>query len=221
MANGYKKIAGGARPGRLAVTTLSLWQGSDHLLQIERDGYAENYRRFHFADIEIFTVRMDNRRRNIAIAFGIVVAAMVLLAVLLNSGGGSIFFLCCAGFFMIPFIYNLVRGPTCVVHVTTAVQREELQSVRRLKGALKLLQAIREHAAQSQGVLAPDMVRVKFELENAPVGFTPPPPPTVTEAAPIPFSMETAAPVQPTEPAPAEPASTPTPPAAEPPPPSQ
>jgi hypothetical protein len=221
MANGYKKLAGGARPGRLAVTTMSLWQGPDHLLQIERDGYAENYRRFYFADIEIFTVRLDNRRRNIAIIFGIVVAAMVLLAVLLNAGGGSIFFLCCAGFFMIPFIYNLVRGPTCVVHVTTAVQREELQSVRRLKGALRLLQAIRDHAAQTQGVLAPDMVRVKFELENAPVGYVPPPPPTVSESAPIPFSMETAPAVQPTESAPAEPASTPTPPAAEPPPSSQ
>jgi hypothetical protein len=129
-----------------------------------------------------------------------------------------------------------------VVHVTTAVQREELQSVRRLKGALKLLQAIRDNAAQTQGVLAPDMARVKFELENAPVGFTPPPQPTVSESAPIPFSMESAASAaQTTATAPAaiggvgpeppkggttygvgtEPASAPTPPAAEPPPPSQ
>jgi hypothetical protein len=217
MANGYKKIAGGARPGRLAVTTMSLWQGPDHLLQIERDGYAENYRRFHYADIEIFTIRLDNRRRNIAIVFGIIVGAMVLLAILLNTGGGSIFFLCCAGFFMIPFIYNLVRGPTCIVHVTTAVQREELQSVRRVKQALRLMQVVRDQAAQTQGVLAPDMVRVKFELQNAPLGFTPPPPPAISESQPIPFSLETAAPVPPTEAAPAAPASTQ--PALEPPPP--
>jgi len=124
---------------------------------------------------------------------------MVLLAVFMNAGGGSIFFLCCAGFFMIPFIYNLVRGPTCVTHVTTAVQREELRSVRRLKGALKLLQAIRDAAAQTQGALAPDMVRVKFELQNAPPGFRPPPPPTISESQPIAFSMENAAPVQATE----------------------
>jgi hypothetical protein len=192
------------------------------LLQIERDGYAENYRRFHYADIEIFTVRLDNRRRNIAIVFGIVVAAMVALAVFLNSGGGSIFFLCCAGFFMIPFIYNLVRGPTCIVHVTTAVQREELQSVRRVKQALRLMQVIRDHAAQTQGVLAPDMVRVKFELQNAPVGFTPPPSPAISESQPIPFSVETAASVPPTEAASATPGPTqaaPTEPAAEPPPP--
>ena len=205
MANDYKKVSSSALSGRVASTTMSLWQAADHLLQVERDHYSESYRRFYFSDIEIFTVRLDNRRRNIAIIFGIIVAMMVLSALLLNSGGGSIFFLCSAGFFMIPFVYNLVRGPTCVVHVTTAVQREELQSVRRLKGALKLLQVIRDAAAQTQGVMAPDMVRVKFELENAPPGFTPPPPPTISERAPIALSMENAAPVQSTETARAEP----------------
>jgi len=125
MANGYKKIAGGAKAGRLAVTTMSLWQGADHLLQIERDGYSENYKRFYFSDIEIFTVRLDNRRRSIAIAFGALVALFVVISLWANIG----FFFGVAGFFMIPFIYNLVRGPTCVVHVATAVQREQLQSV--------------------------------------------------------------------------------------------
>src|SRR3954469_18983648 len=193
MVNGYRKVSSSAVSGRLASSAMSLWQGADHLLQIERDHYAESYRRFYFADIEIFTIRLDNRRRNIAIVFGIVVAAMVFLAVVLNTGGASIFFLCCAGFFMIPFIYNLVRGPTCIVHVTTAVQREELQSVRRVKQALRLMQVIRDQAAQTQGVLAPDMVRVKFELQNAPVGFTPPPAPTISESQPIQFSPETPA----------------------------
>ena len=37
MANGYKKIGGGGRSGRLAVTQDSLWWGADHLLVVERD----------------------------------------------------------------------------------------------------------------------------------------------------------------------------------------
>ena len=163
------------------MARLSLWRGPDHLLQIERDHYTETYRRFYFNDIEILAVRLDNRRRNIAITFGIIVGAFLGLALYLN-GGASGFFFGVAGFFMIPFIYNLVRGPTCVTHVTTAVQREELESVRRVKGAMRLLNIIREGAAQTQGVLAPDMVRVKFELQKAP----PPLPGVPPAAAPMP-----------------------------------
>ena len=173
MANGYKKIAGGARPGRLAVSTMSLWRGPDHLLQIERDGYAENYRRFFYSDIEVFTVRLDNRRRTIAVTFGILIGLCLLFG--FASTAAQIFFFVLAGIFLMPFIYNMVRGPSCVVYVSTAVQREELQSVRRLKGAMRLLEVIREGAAPTQGVLAPDMVRVNFELKNAPAAGAPPP----------------------------------------------
>src|SRR6188474_1572175 len=77
MANGYKKIARGGRPGRVAITQLSLWLGPDHLLQIEGDGYSERYRRFYFADIETFTIRRDNRQRNYTIFLGILLALFV------------------------------------------------------------------------------------------------------------------------------------------------
>jgi hypothetical protein len=168
MANGYKKISSSAFSSRVSTTTLSLWHAADHLLQVERDHYMEKYRRFYFSDIEVFTVRLDNRRRNIAITFGILVAAALAMALYFNGGFASGFFFSVAGFFMIPFIYNLVRGPTCAVHIATAVQREELGSVRRVKGAMRLLRIIADGAARTQGELAPDMVRVKFELQKAP-----------------------------------------------------
>src|ERR1041385_7334370 len=138
MANGYTKIAGGMQSGRLSSTASqsSLWQGPDHLLQAERDGYTESYRRFYFADIEIVTVRLDNRRRNIAIIFGAIVGIFAIIAVM-NSGIATGVFFGIAGLFLIPFVYNLVRGPSCVVHIATAVQREELKSVRRVKGAMR------------------------------------------------------------------------------------
>ena len=44
MANGYKKIASTAASGRLATTTMSLWQGEDHLLQVERVAVGESRR---------------------------------------------------------------------------------------------------------------------------------------------------------------------------------
>lgn len=198
MANGYKKISGGAKAGRLAVTTMSLWQGPDHLLQIERDGYGENYRRFFYADIEIFTVRLDNRRRNIAFILGGLAAVMLAIAFIgfagSSSGGGAVF-LTFAGIFLMPFIYNMVRGPTCVAHIATAVQREQLRSVGRLKQAMRLLQVIRDGANQAQGTLAPDMVRVKFELQNAPPPLRPPS--FAEQESPIVFNPVAQAPAEP------------------------
>jgi hypothetical protein len=212
MGGDYKKIASGARPGRMSGSRLSLWRGPDHLLQIERDHYTEAYRRFYYADIEIFTVRLDNRRRNIAIVSGIIVGALLLWGLYLGAGvgGGVVFGF--AGFFLIPFVYNLVRGPSCVVHVTTAVHREELQSVRRVKGALKLMQVIRDGAAQSQGVLDPDTVRLQFQMQNASGSPLPPPVPTPAVNLPPPPISMAEAPAAPVVGPPKAPASAPLPP---------
>lgn len=174
MGNGYKKIASNATSGRLATSTMSLWQGADHLLQVERDGYDEVYRRFYFSDIEMFSMRIDRRQWTITFGFGVIVGLFVFFAILAGGVAGGVF-LGIAGFFLIPMIYNWLRGPTCVVHLTTAVQREEISSVRRVKGALRLLQVVREATAQAQGAMAPDLVRVKFELQNVPKVPAPPP----------------------------------------------
>jgi hypothetical protein len=204
MANGYKKISSSALSSRVSTTMMSLWRGEDHLLQVERDHFHEKYRRFYFNDIEIFTVRLDNRRRNIAIIFGILVGIFIALALYSTAGFAVGFFFSIAGIFMIPFIYNLVRGPTCVVHVATAVQREELASVRRVKAAMRLLQIIRDGAAQTQGILAPDMVRVKYELQKSPPPMPGAPPTAGVEpdAAPIEAAIPQETP--PPEPPPAQ-----------------
>ena len=186
MANGYKKIASTAASGRLATTTMSLWQGGDHLLQVERDGYNEVYRRFYFADIEIFSVRIDKRQWTITFVFGALVGLFIFFAILATGIARGVF-LGIGGFFVIPMIYNWMRGPTCVVHLTTAVQREEIASVRRVKGALRLLEVVRQASAAAQGAMAPDLVRVKFELQNAPKFVAPPPLPQAIVPPPPPL----------------------------------
>jgi hypothetical protein len=186
MANGYKKIASTAASMRLSasVSSMSLWQGADHLLQVERDHYHEAYRRFYFADIEIFSVRIDKRQWTITFVFGALVGLFVFFAILATGVGRGIL-LGIAGVFVLPMIYNWLRGPTCVVHLTTAVQREEIASVRRVKGAMRLLQVVQEATAAAQGVMAPDLVRVKFEVQNATRAAAPPPlPPNMAPPPP-------------------------------------
>ena len=177
MANGYKKIASTQMSGRLATTSASLWQAADHFLQIEKDHYTETYRRFYFANIESFTVRVTKRQWTLSFVFGSLVGICAFIS-LLNTGFARGFFLSGAGLFMIPLLVNWWRGETCVVHLGTAVQREELQSVRRVKKAERLLGALREVISQTQGTMAGDLVRVKFELQNAPPGAPPPPLPS-------------------------------------------
>ena len=36
----------------VATSRASLWLAKDHLLQIDTSGYTENYKRFHFRDIQ-------------------------------------------------------------------------------------------------------------------------------------------------------------------------
>jgi hypothetical protein len=189
MANGYKKIASTQMSGRLATTSASLWQAADHLLQIEKDHYTETYRRFYFADIESFTVRVTKRQWTLSFIFGSLVGICLFIS-LLNAGFVRGFFLSGAGLFMIPLVINWARGPACIVHLGTAVQREELPSVRRVKKAEKLLAALREITAQTQGVMAADLVRVKFELQNTPAGAAPPPLPGIVHPPATPPPLE-------------------------------
>jgi hypothetical protein len=180
MANGYTKIAAGGQSGRLSATRVSLWRAADHLLLIDRDYYTEKYKRFYFADLETFSIRKDNRQRTYAFLAGSTVFILLVIA-FITSGVARGIFLGTAGFFLIPFIYNWAKGPTCVVHITTAVQREEIPSLRRVRKAEKVLAQVMEGVAASQGILTAEAARAQFEIQRTvapPIvpTFVPPPP---------------------------------------------
>jgi hypothetical protein len=174
MANDYTKLAGGAGSGRLATSQFSLWLGPDHLLQIEKQGHTEKYHRFYFKDIESVTIRRTNRQRNYGLFFGILLA--LFLWMLIMVGGGARFVT--GGFmvlFAIPFIVNLVKGPTCVTHLTTAVQSREIHSLRRVRGAERALDEILNGSHAAQGLLSAEETRLRFQLSMAPPPLSPPP----------------------------------------------
>jgi hypothetical protein len=180
MANGYKKVGGGARPGRLAITQISLWQGSDHLLQVEKDGYSERYRRFYFADIESFIIRRDNRQRNYTIALIILQAFFLFFIVIGGSSGMRVALSIPFAMLLTALIVNIAKGPSCVTHVTTAVQRQEIQSLRRVRAAERAANEILNGSQATQGLLSPEETRMRFELRSAPpIPGPPPAPPNV------------------------------------------
>src|ERR1051325_12047208 len=129
----YRRIGSG---GFSAFDYVRLYQGPDHLLEVHSAGYAESYRRFFFTDIQSFAIEKTiwGRMGTIVLSF---VGGFFLLVVLVSGGGvlaGGII----GGFFGLFLILNTLLGPTCAMYVQTAVQRQRLRAVMRVRTARRL-----------------------------------------------------------------------------------
>lgn len=143
------------RSGFQAVSSSrsSLWLGQDHLLCVETNGYTENYKRFYFRDIQSISL---HRTKAYAIANSILIPVTLLFAVLglaVDDNVGRIVLWCIAVLPLIPLIVNLVRGPSCLCRIRTAVQEEEIPALANVRKALAVLQRIRPLIEEAQGVL--------------------------------------------------------------------
>jgi len=147
------------------VSRSSLWLGKDHLLCVDSSGYTETYKRFHFRDIQAVTFMATKRRAIWNWVLGPVSAIflVLLLASLPYTGStgprsnlGEIVFFAFLGFvFAVPLLINNLLGPSCICHLRTAVQIEELSSLNRLRRARNLLNRIRPLIVAAQGELSP------------------------------------------------------------------
>jgi hypothetical protein len=150
---GYQKLPG-VKKGFL-IGKFSLWQGGDHLLYIFSRFGAEDYKRFYFNDIQAIITRKTviGRIQNIIMGSFIL---MFLLPVFFFDGGWSVFYGVICGLTFIFLLINFFKGPTCETKLLTAVQAERLQSLNRLKTACRVMDRLRPHIQQVQGVLKPE-----------------------------------------------------------------
>ena len=159
----YRRLPGrGAGGGfRAWGVRCTLWLGPDHLLSVERTNFTEDYRRYYFKDIKAIIVRRTRR-------WGAVTAVLLTLLLLL-VGGFSIAAMKAPPFDrMLPVIFagilsmpllvallvHLVRGPTCICHLRTPVQQEQLPSLNRLWKARRTLARIQAAIDAIQGPLS-------------------------------------------------------------------
>lgn len=157
----YRRLPGrGLRQiGRipLARTSSRLYLGPDHLLSIDSSGYAEQYRRFYYADIQAILIRKTDLGRT----WNFVWSVLALVSGLLALGVGfaaAIVFASVSAASVLSLLINLARGPTCQAHLRTAVHLEEMPSVNRLPIARKVLAAVKPRIEEAQGVLAPEVL---------------------------------------------------------------
>jgi hypothetical protein len=147
----YQRLPGvGAR----GFHRIRLWQGPDHLLFVASSALGERYKRFYFADIQAIVIRKTAGWLGWAIFLLAIMAFCGLAAVGISDRTGSIAMFSVTGVLLIILAVHALLGPTCRCIIRTAVQTEELPSLKRVRNADKVLARIRPlfESAQRQEV---------------------------------------------------------------------
>lgn len=177
MAREYLKLTPPRRTAGFAIVTVTrsnLWLGSDHLLCVESEGFNESYRRFYFRDIQAITLRKTQRALVTGLVTGLLAGLFAVLMVSVSDVAGKWLLAILATLCGIPFLLNLLYGPTCECELRTAVQTEKVPSMSRVRRARRVLHRIRPLIAEAQGQLSPEDIASRFRDRLAAPGTEPP-----------------------------------------------
>jgi len=130
---------------------IQLWQGEEHLLLVEWNGYKEKYKRFNYRDIQAVFIQKNSEAQAANIVLTIMVVLILAPALVTHITGLKIFLLSLAGFFGLILAINALSGSTCRCFLRTAVQTEELPSLSRVKRAQKVFARLQPLIAAAQG----------------------------------------------------------------------
>lgn len=162
-AKEYRRLPG---RGRSLIGYGTLWLGKDHLLSLSNHIFSEDYKRFYFRDVQALIVRKTVRGRVWNILLGSLAALFTLIAI--QGDIGWTFSGICAVIFFFSFLINVLRGPTCVSHLRTAVHMEKLPSLHRLRTASNAINILKPLIEEAQGKLThPELEAKLAELSHA------------------------------------------------------
>jgi hypothetical protein len=134
--------------------------GDDHILAVDSNGFSEDYKRFYFSDIQTIITRKTRRGATWSIVLALILACSLMGALFLEKEPARIFFWVFSGTFLVLLFINILRGPTCICHIMTAVQEDQLPSLNRLRVARKVIGKLRVAIETVQGTLRPEEVSI-------------------------------------------------------------
>jgi len=141
--------------GFVATSRSSLWVGRDHLLQIDTTGYTETYKRFYFRDIQALVLCKTDTWLFHAVVFAALASLFGLIAFFGGNPIAAWIFGSVAGVFALCLLFDLVAGPTSRSYLRTAVQKEMLVSLNRLRRTRRVFERLRPLITTAQGELTP------------------------------------------------------------------
>jgi hypothetical protein len=150
----YRRLTG--RKRSLSGFT-QLWLGPGHILLLRSHRFTEEYRRFAFADIQAFVITEVTGRMKFQLLGLVATAALWTLGfVAVNLVFAKAFFGITGALVFAIVMVDIARGPRCQCHVYTAVSRELLAPVSRLRRARTFLVQVRPQIEAVQGRLPTD-----------------------------------------------------------------
>jgi hypothetical protein len=152
----YRRLPGKKKSFLLGYHTL--WQGSDHLLQIYSRFGIEDYKRFYFNDIQAIITRKTAAGKIENSVLGALFGLFVLLSVISGGDVWPVVYAIIAGVLALILLINFFKGPTCETHLMTAVQTEKLHSLHRIKTTQAVMNRLRSLIEQRQGPINPATV---------------------------------------------------------------
>src|SRR5579864_1980116 len=144
----YRKLTGRAR--RLEGYS-QLWLAPDHLLLLRSTRFREHYWRFALADIQAIVITDLPSRLPLQTVLAAVSAGWMLIALAVSFWLFKGFFLATGGIAMASVILDIARGPGCRCYLHTAVSRELLTPVNRMRTARAVLAQLRPAIEAVQG----------------------------------------------------------------------
>ena len=141
----YRRLPGVKRnPFRKAT----LWIAGDHILAVNSFRFTEEYRRYYLKDIQAIILRQTSGATAASRVLNAVVIVALLAIVVLRRQ--TLWLAIPAALLLAGFLILRMRGPACVCHVITAVSRDKLPSLYRLKTAEKALRILQPLIEQAQ-----------------------------------------------------------------------
>jgi len=134
--------------------------GDDHILAVDSNGFSEDYKRFYFSDIQTIVTRRTRRGATWSIVLALMIACSLTGALFLENERARIFFWVFSATFLVLVFINILRGPTCICHIMTAVQEDQLPSLTRLRVARKVIGKLRLAIERVQGTFRPEEVNI-------------------------------------------------------------
>jgi hypothetical protein len=126
-----------------------LYLGPDHLLVVEQLVLMERYKRFYYRDIQAITRTNSARRLVLSGMWGFLAllsASVLLVHQPVVVAGGALFAL----IFGFALIHGVMRGPTCIVRLQTAIQSYRIAPLERVGEFRKAMERIEDLIRSAQ-----------------------------------------------------------------------
>ena len=160
-----------------------LWRAPDHILLLISSLFAEDYKRFAFADIQSIVVTESPSRMVAQVLMILAAIAWMCLWFAIDAAFFKWTFLITGALALIWPIFDIARGPRCRCYLHTRVSKEFLAPVSRMRIAHKFLATVRPLIESVQGSLSMEQLVTN---ENPSAALEPPPPDIVSSPGYVP-----------------------------------